>query len=235
MIAYYDAENNTGNGHSDTTTTWKDLSGNGNDVELKNFTQSISSGWSNNSLIFDGIDDFATIKNLELSSYNDITICATFKILSMPDNKAVAVLSSENAGTGRLFFGYGDNYLNYVANSNTYAINYTQPDIWLYGDNDLAQVGKTNNIIMTYMGQNSKKTNKIFCNNNTILTNSTIMTSKWGNYSIDIGRAFGDEHLANHPHANIQLYNLFIYQGSLSNEQIQHNYNIDKYRFNITE
>lgn len=34
LILHYDAINNTGNGHSDTTTTWTDLSGNGSDATV---------------------------------------------------------------------------------------------------------------------------------------------------------------------------------------------------------
>ena len=37
LILYYDAVNNTGNGHSNTETTWKDLSGNGNDFSTIKF------------------------------------------------------------------------------------------------------------------------------------------------------------------------------------------------------
>lgn len=234
LLAYYDAENNTEAGHNETTTIWKDLTGNGYDGELKNFNSIVESGWTNNSLVFDGSDDFATIRNLDLSKYNDITICATYKILSIPNNKAVAVLSSDSSSNGRIFFGYGNNYLNYVVNSNTYASNFTEPDIWIYGDNNLAEIGKINSIITTYSGQSTTSTNRIYSNNNLVITNNTVMTSKWGSYNLDIGRTFGDN-LDNHLHANIELYNLFIYEGALDENKIQHNYEIDKYRFGITE
>lgn len=56
---YYDGIDNTGTGeHSLYTTTWKDLSGNGNDGKLNSFGNSIISGWGKNYLALDGINDW---------------------------------------------------------------------------------------------------------------------------------------------------------------------------------
>ena len=74
LILYYDAVNNTGNGHSNTETTWKDLSGNGNDLVLSNFDNTATSGWSENALNFDGIDDFGAISTLAQTLQGDVTI-----------------------------------------------------------------------------------------------------------------------------------------------------------------
>ena len=60
LILHYDAINNTGEGdekHSTTTTTWKDLSANGNDGTLKYFDTTEESGWKDSYLKFDGIND----------------------------------------------------------------------------------------------------------------------------------------------------------------------------------
>ena len=75
LIAHYDVINNTGNGYSNTTTTWKDLSGNGNDATLIGFDS--TSGWQENYIKFDGIDDYAlSINNLGLSGDTALTMCA---------------------------------------------------------------------------------------------------------------------------------------------------------------
>ena len=74
LILHYDAINNTGSGHDNTTTTWKDLSGNGNDLMLSNFNNTSSSGWNENSLVFDGIDDFGTISTIAGLFQDNITI-----------------------------------------------------------------------------------------------------------------------------------------------------------------
>lgn len=45
-------------------TIWKDISGNGNDGELINFDFDDKSGWTNNGLKFDGIDNYLQTSNL---------------------------------------------------------------------------------------------------------------------------------------------------------------------------
>ena len=55
LILHYDAINNTGVGHSETTTTWKDLSGNDNDGTLTSFT---TTGWKGTGLRFDGTSSY---------------------------------------------------------------------------------------------------------------------------------------------------------------------------------
>lgn len=74
LILYYDAINNTGNGHSSTTTTWKDLSGHGNDLTLSNFGNTTTSGWSDNALNFDGVNDYGNVTTLEEYMKGDFTI-----------------------------------------------------------------------------------------------------------------------------------------------------------------
>ena len=77
---YYDGIDNTGTGeHSLTTTTWKDLSGNGRDGELKEFGMNAISGWGNNYLSFDGVNDWVNCG--ELNS-EDMTLDATYLLKS---------------------------------------------------------------------------------------------------------------------------------------------------------
>ena len=64
MQVWYDGINNTGSGHSSTTTTWKDLSGNGNDAILSGFDGTATSGWNSNYLAFDGENDKVELKNV---------------------------------------------------------------------------------------------------------------------------------------------------------------------------
>ncbi len=66
LIAYYDGINNTGKQtHDSTSNTWKDLSGNENDAELKNFENKQESGWQNgDSIKFDGNDDWISIESI---------------------------------------------------------------------------------------------------------------------------------------------------------------------------
>ena len=64
LLVWYDGDNNTGNGHSNATTTWKDLSGNGNDATLNGFDGTATSGWNSNYLAFDGENDKVELKNV---------------------------------------------------------------------------------------------------------------------------------------------------------------------------
>lgn len=48
LVIYYDAINNTGDGHDDSTTTWADLSGNNNNGTIDRAT------WQDNALVFNG-------------------------------------------------------------------------------------------------------------------------------------------------------------------------------------
>ena len=52
LILYFDGINNTGSGHSSTTTVWKDLSGNNNNGILYGFNYNVNSGWNQNYLNF---------------------------------------------------------------------------------------------------------------------------------------------------------------------------------------
>ena len=232
LIARFDVINNVGTNHDNTTGTWKDLSGNNHDATLSNFTQDANSGWTENSLIFDGIDDFATIQGLDLSEYKDITICATYKVLTTPTNKAPAVVSSNTDTEGRIYFGYGSQYGANIANTNTYAMSYTTPNTWVYGEPNTVEKGKAKNVIMTYMGQNTKQYNRIYCNNEMIAENQTTMNVKWSAEGLDIGRTFGGKN-TDHPYANIQLYSLQIYNRAISKSEVRLNYEIDKARFGL--
>ena len=71
MLAYYDGINNTWTGHSNSTTTWYDLSGNGNNGSFYYLTQSGNtasgqpltsvSGWQANGYKFSGALDFLSL------------------------------------------------------------------------------------------------------------------------------------------------------------------------------
>ena len=79
LILHYDGINNTGNGHSTTTTTWKDLSGNGNDGVVTNGT------WQTNSLKFSSSNQqngVKTNKNFPINFSNQ-TFSIAFEFSSL--------------------------------------------------------------------------------------------------------------------------------------------------------
>ena len=79
LVLHYDGINNTGNGHSSTTTTWKDLSGNGNDGVVTNGT------WHTNSLKFSSSNQqngVKTNKNFPINFSNQ-TFSIAFEFSSL--------------------------------------------------------------------------------------------------------------------------------------------------------
>ena len=72
LVLHYDAINNTGEGHSDTTSTWKDLSGNGNDGSITGGT------WQSNALRFTSSNEN---NGVETSSNFPIDFSNTFNIV----------------------------------------------------------------------------------------------------------------------------------------------------------
>ena len=91
---YYDGIDNTGTGtHSNTTTIWKDLSGNNRDGTLQNMD--ITSCWEEDELKFDGIDDYVLIAEM---NYDNITLEAVCTKLT---NSRVQIISNVDTG------GYG--------------------------------------------------------------------------------------------------------------------------------
>ena len=80
LILYYDALNNTGNGYDSNSNIWKDLSENGNDGILTNINNTAESGWKNNGLKLDGIDDYVEIKPNNLKGLQKGTVIVDFEI-----------------------------------------------------------------------------------------------------------------------------------------------------------
>ena len=74
LLLHLDGENNTRTGHNPNSTVWEDLSSNGNDRALINFA---NNSWTNNSLIFDGIDDY--LNDILISNINAITFQIVMK------------------------------------------------------------------------------------------------------------------------------------------------------------
>ena len=73
LILHLDAINNLGLGdsnHSTTTTTWKDLSGNGNDGTVYNINNTAESGWHDKYISLDGVDDYVAKSEITVNGDN---------------------------------------------------------------------------------------------------------------------------------------------------------------------
>ncbi len=69
LEAYYDGIENTKSGHDTNSNVWEDLSGNSVDGAMKGFD--VSNCWTNDGLIFDGVDDYVGPIDIE---YKDIGV-----------------------------------------------------------------------------------------------------------------------------------------------------------------
>lgn len=218
---YYDGIDNTGTGtHSNIATTWKDLSGNNRDGILSNFGTSAISGWNNEYLSFDGVNDWVNCG--ELNSEN-VTLEAVHRLKSGTDVDR-AILGNWDGGGNGIFTRYGTLGGNLYSNSQYY---FLESDI------------NTNNIknkIITQSLTFEGKSENIYMNGQQIATqvvngnieppqNSTVMAIGANPKGNTIDASFAD----------IDVYAIRIYNRGLSKEEIEVNNKTDNKRFKNPE
>lgn len=218
LIAYLDGINNTGNGHSNETQTWKDLSNHGNDATLYN-----NPTWSNNSLTFDGIDDYGVLTNTANQEFpNGLTIETRVKVLSV-DNESnltfITFLDNNNSYSPRDGLSQQMNkdtrkFFNRISVNNEWVISYQQ---------ESSNPEEYYTVTTIYDG----KKEKIYING--ILDNSE---SKTGTYSqsskpFNIGRQIQEGGYK----ANVEFQNVLIYDRALTENEILRNYQADIARY----
>ena len=91
VISSFDATNNTGSGHSNSATTWKDLTGSHNGT-LNGPT------WGTDYLQFDGVDDWVNFGQID--SQNQVTVEATISFEQIKNGEADIVGNWEVGGYG---------------------------------------------------------------------------------------------------------------------------------------
>ena len=84
----YDVTNNTGNGHSNSTTTWKDLSGN-YDAQIHGAT------WTNDYLSLDGVDDWVGLGNIDFTNQVTLDITIVAKEIQSGRKSLISNLNSQ--------------------------------------------------------------------------------------------------------------------------------------------
>lgn len=201
---------------------WKDISGNQNDGILNNFDS--NSGWQIDNIYFDGVNDYIKISTLDLSQYKDITIYASFSIVTNTEG-ATGIIGTSHTGNGRIFFGY--------SSSNQCSQNFLAPDTWINFNCNLEN-NKKYSMADVYKGTNTEKNNLIYLNGIFKIKDTTTMTTSWSTPDLVIGKAFGiSNFLTAHPYANIKLYNIMIYNRALTQSEIIQNYKLDQKRYGI--
>ncbi len=217
LIAYLDAINNTGEGHSNDTTIWKDLSGSNNDATLYN-----NPLWGANSIVFDGESNCGRIENTANKPFtNGITLETRARVLSekgAQSNGVMEFLSNFNAS------GFGirykpEHYRSAAHVNGAFNLITSTNDIGL-GVYTTIAVTYDNNILRHYENGNLVKTVEI--NSNTPVTTSAI--------PMGIACIPDISSIANN-YTNVEFQNILIYDRALSDNEIQRNYQADITRY----
>lgn len=154
MIAYYDAENNTGNGHSDTTTTWKDLSGNDNDGTLENVAYTDTSGWLADKIVLSGDEGITFPVKLPQAGTFSLEI-----VLTEQNYEKTGIIVSDkgwSAFHAHTWNNNGDTYIGGNANTDSDSNRFTPDDI-----SYVTTIGKKDYICYTY--DRTNKGSNILC------------------------------------------------------------------------
>lgn len=217
LIAYLDGINNTGNGHSNEIQTWKDLSNHGNDATLYN-----NPVWSNNSLILDGLTNFAKLENTANMAFETgFTWEIRVKILSLTGVKAngnMNIFGNWNSGGGGIYFNDSNKLLANVRTNGTYIVN----------------TNETSNIIDEYY----TVAITYDYNNLNLYINGQIISSIPNSESYDVSilpLTIGGEPDLNtnilKNYSNTEFQNILIYDRALTENEVARNYQADMARY----
>lgn len=228
LVAFYDGINNTGNGHTNTTNIWKDLSGNNKDGVMHGFdlqNQTINKGWQDKSLKFNG----GYIELPIQDQYNDMVVEIVANKLS-PNKNYVFCFSSDDNDTQREF----SSYIPYEDGNIYFDTSY---------ENTNEQETKLETLSLPYNFNNDKIYNFTFYKSNLdgqkIYINS--INEKFNN---NLKRKVGKINYATIGQSPINneddlflanIYSIRIYNRSLTDDEIKTNYQIDKLRYGISQ
>ena len=238
LILYLDAKNNTRSGYSATTTVWEDLSGNNNDFNLNKFDNTSTSGWQNKSLKFDGVNDYLVSK--EIFDFNN-TDALTIQFVDLNGE----LYFNDAIEHGYAIFETSSNYNSY---NNSYLVNIdksynksiTLSTHWGNGYNVQTDENHLtpNESAMYTLSFNAKNgyNNYFSIYKNSILRNITKSISfnknmdnfTFNSYPMYIGSRSGTKAFCKMNLASVRIYNR-----ALTEEEIKHNYEIDKLRFGL--
>lgn len=227
LLCQYDGIYNDGENHSNTTSTWKDASGRGNDATLSNFSFSGKSNWVNNGLVNDEGEGRVTTSNLNIPAASDLTVSVTFKEdeHKVYDGTNVIILAGNlNWKNFNMHTYFSDNSTKiidgslYIGGSSN-----TTSGIYRIDPGDMngykTTVGKTDNITYTY--NSDTKIAKLYINGSFV--NSKVYNDQpeaITNFLTGVGNAK-------------TYYNIMIYDRALDVDEVQKNFAIDKRRYGI--
>lgn len=209
-LAYYDGENNTGKGHSNTTVKWKNLITNNNEANLSMKNSTTEVGWKNDGIVIDTGDSVQI--NMPLEENTSLSIEVIFTDFDFSKTNIINANNGWDAFSAHTFNSDGSIYIGGNFNNNSQnrfspsEINYKIP------------LNKPISLVYTY--DNTIKNAQVYINGRK-MASKQYMTG---------GKAIESFQLA---WANKKYSRICIYNKSITQEAITNNYEIDKYRFGI--
>lgn len=226
LLGWYDADNNTGSGHSSSTKTWFDLSGNGRNGTITNITIKNNYATFGRSRVDLGyMNDFT----------NKITLEATIDISQILNTDCSIICNYQNGGVGlKLSYGKpsfmiylkGVGYVECISND-TLSLNNKYHIVGVYDGLNL-------NLYINGIKPDNNIIRKWPSNNSVVLDSpKTIQPPYSDKYSMIIGA--DPEQNGYTGYFNGNIYDVRIYNEALSEDEIHHNYILDKARYGIEE
>ncbi len=214
LMLHLDAINNTGEGdekHSSTATTWKDLSGNGNDGILQNFD---TNSWNANYLDFDGVNDWVKLYEM---NYPNVTMEVVGELDTInPEMNFVANVE----GGGYAIQSQSSKICLSTCINNAYSV---------LSHNENYKINKKYCLSGSYDG----KIQKLYTNGNKqeLLQEGEIKYPGSNTIMVLGGNPIRNECPGNY--LDGKIYSVRIYDRALSEEEVMNNYEIDKARFGV--
>jgi len=196
-------------------TTWSDMSGNGNNGTLTN-----GPTFSNNSIVFDGVDDY-------VSSNNGLTNNSDFSVLLWINYRDVLNASRGIITTwGTSWNGFG------IASQNTGLIRSWTNNGAGGGMNWGSLIQNSwNQLVLTYTFSN--KTQIGYVNGQSKVSESFGTAISHSTLQIARGGQTASTQLSLYPNTNCVISNVSIYNRTLTSSEVAQNYNAQKSRFNL--
>ena len=202
MTMWLDGLANTGTTRNNTTTNWKNLSTNSSD-----YTATVSGAtWINDSLSFDGTNDYVTFTNKEY------TFPMTYSFIYKTNSTDSQIIFGHNLNNAAIGLYQNNKFItSLVSATNMY-------------DAGTITLDKYYKVDVIFRSLTDKT---IYVNNKEIPQLSSTEYWSWTESKSYIGKRPSGTYFK----GNIRLFQIF--SGELTKEEISHNYNYDKQRFNL--
>lgn len=210
LVLQYDGINNTGNGHSNNTTAWKDLSGHGNDGTLSRPLDATFS-WENNNISIAGASS-------TLGTYVDTPLNLNGK-----ERTIFYTIDGTNL-TGSIWGDTDNDNTNGLFNYNTFIANRgSSTSTQSRYDYTFAKSGKSHYAVTLSATQLKFYVNGVLTNT----TNNTVGLTTSNNLRV-LAAYFPTQNAT-----NLKMYDFMVYNRVLNDQEILQNYEVDKLKYGL--